>query len=376
MKFMKKISLFLVFSLAFVFSISAQENTPSKNWFVGVGANANVYLYKDAWKESKVLQKPTLGGELFVGKWFSGKFGARLNLAAGSMQSWYDKAADDFWFKSNFGLARLDLMLDFTNLFRSYSPDRFYSLIPHVGVGGAYAFNPKVGGLKVSPWDNNKDTYASLLFGGGLLNTFRLSRVVSIYVDLKMDVVNSKFDVQPIGGSSSKFNGLLSPSIGLVFNLGKAKAAPVVAPVIEEVAPPVQQQQETPPPPPPAPKPQPQPQPQPQPVVAPAPYPYNVFFRIGKSVVDADQQANIANTAKYMNDNPTTKVKIVGYADKGTGSAAVNLKLSEQRAKAVAKVLVDKYKISSDRISVDWKGDTVQPFSVNKQNRVAIILGN
>jgi OOP family OmpA-OmpF porin len=37
--------------------------------------------------------------------------------------------------------------------------------------------------------------------------------------------------------------------------------------------------------------------------------------------------------------------------------------------------LVKQYGISANRISVDAKGDTVQPFSENTKNRVSIVTG-
>ena len=75
-----------------------------------------------------------------------------------------------------------------------------------------------------------------------------------------------------------------------------------------------------------------------------------------------------------MKANPNATVKIVAYADKKTGTPAYNYTLSEKRAKAVAKALTDEYGISSNRISVEWKGDTEQPYAENDWNRVAIFF--
>jgi len=36
--------------------------------------------------------------------------------------------------------------------------------------------------------------------------------------------------------------------------------------------------------------------------------------------------------------------------------------------------LTNEYGISSDRISIDWKGDTEQPYAENDWNRVAIFF--
>ena len=102
--------------------------------------------------------------------------------------------------------------------------------------------------------------------------------------------------------------------------------------------------------------------------------PSAVFFKINSAVIDKQQQINIYNTAEYLKMHPDAKVQIVAYADKQTGNADLNMKLSERRAKAVADVLLGKYNIPSNRITIDWKGDTEQPFNENDWNRVAIFI--
>ena len=74
-----------------------------------------------------------------------------------------------------------------------------------------------------------------------------------------------------------------------------------------------------------------------------------------------------------MNKYPNAKINITGYADKKTGNARINDRLSKQRSEAVAKALQEKG-IAADRISISSKGDTVQPFSVNEENRVSICI--
>ncbi len=75
-----------------------------------------------------------------------------------------------------------------------------------------------------------------------------------------------------------------------------------------------------------------------------------------------------------MKANENAKVNIVAYADKQTGTPEYNFALSERRARAVADALINEYGISSDRISIDWKGDTEQPYAENDWNRVAIFF--
>ena len=75
-----------------------------------------------------------------------------------------------------------------------------------------------------------------------------------------------------------------------------------------------------------------------------------------------------------MNKYPESKVVITGYADKGTGNAKINEKLAQKRSQMVADLLTNKFGIASSRISVDSKGDTVQPFEKNDLNRVSICI--
>ena len=76
--------------------------------------------------------------------------------------------------------------------------------------------------------------------------------------------------------------------------------------------------------------------------------------------------------AEWLKANPKENVNIVGYADKNTGTAAYNLKLSEKRANAVADALVNTYGISRDRLTIRFDGSDVQPYSTNDWNRIVI----
>ena len=100
-----------------------------------------------------------------------------------------------------------------------------------------------------------------------------------------------------------------------------------------------------------------------------------VLFRQGKSVVDPAQYAPIELIAQYMKNHPEAKVEIKGYASP-EGSAELNQKLSEARAEAVKKILVNKYKISADRLTTKGCGATDQLFEQVEFNRVATFNDN
>lgn len=98
----------------------------------------------------------------------------------------------------------------------------------------------------------------------------------------------------------------------------------------------------------------------------------NVFFSLAKSDVSADESASIRRLINEVNGRNVYYL-VIGYADKGTGNAAINKKYAQQRAEKVASILNSAYGIAKEDIKVDSKGDTEQPFAENDMNRVAII---
>ncbi|HCO66480.1 MAG TPA: hypothetical protein DIT04_01815, partial [Dysgonomonas sp.] len=97
-----------------------------------------------------------------------------------------------------------------------------------------------------------------------------------------------------------------------------------------------------------------------------------VVFKIGSAKLQDNQEINIYNAAKSLQDNPNVNITVTGYADKATGTAAINQRLSEQRAQAVFDVLTKKYGIAPSRITTEASGDREQPFQIDAWNRVVI----
>ncbi len=95
-----------------------------------------------------------------------------------------------------------------------------------------------------------------------------------------------------------------------------------------------------------------------------------VTFRQGKSVVDASQLPNVERIATYMKNHKNAKVDIRGYASP-EGSAEINARIAKARAEAVKSILVNKYKISAERISAEGQG-VGDMFSEPDWNRVSI----
>ena len=99
----------------------------------------------------------------------------------------------------------------------------------------------------------------------------------------------------------------------------------------------------------------------------------NIFFAINSARISEDQQLKVNDLVTYLNKYPECKVCITGYADKDTGTPNYNKMLSEKRAVSVAEALKTKG-LSAERIRIEFKGDTVQPFGTAAENRVSICL--
>lgn len=88
-----------------------------------------------------------------------------------------------------------------------------------------------------------------------------------------------------------------------------------------------------------------------------------IKFETGKDIIKAESFAILDNVVKVMKENPSYKLKIGGHTD-NVGDAAKNLDLSDRRAKAVQKYLVDHGVAAPSIISAQGFGDT-QPIGDN-----------
>ena len=96
-----------------------------------------------------------------------------------------------------------------------------------------------------------------------------------------------------------------------------------------------------------------------------------VGFEIGKADIHYTQKAGLLNLVEMVKGSDT-KLVVVGYADAKTGSKERNMKLSEMRANAVKKFLVDNG-VKEENVTVEFKGDTEQMYSENEVNRVVVL---
>ncbi|WP_455004770.1 OmpA family protein [Capnocytophaga gingivalis] len=95
-----------------------------------------------------------------------------------------------------------------------------------------------------------------------------------------------------------------------------------------------------------------------------------VTYRVGKTNIEPSQLPNVERIATYLKKYPNSKVVIKGYASP-EGNLEKNQKLAADRAESVKKILVSRYKISSDRIQAEGNG-IGDMFSEPDWNRVSI----
>ena len=81
--------------------------------------------------------------------------------------------------------------------------------------------------------------------------------------------------------------------------------------------------------------------------------PRAIFFQIGSAVIDSKGKVNINLAADIMKATPEVKYIVKGYADKATGSAKTNQRISDKRAEAVYNALI---KAGVSESQIEWKG--------------------
>lgn len=88
-----------------------------------------------------------------------------------------------------------------------------------------------------------------------------------------------------------------------------------------------------------------------------------IHFNSGSSEILPSSYGVIREIANALKSDATSRIKIIGHTD-NSGSEAANMTLSKERASAVKKLLVTKFKIDKNRIETDGVGQT-QPVSAN-----------
>ena len=368
---MKKTRLLLTAAFSMLLATAAQAQGDTRDALQSysfVEAQGGLQLTNTNAPKDKLIT-PTAA--LSFGHYFTPVVGARLHLNAWEAKSGFKDL--DQYYKWKYVTPDLDLMINLTNLISSSKTGQHpLNVIFLGGVGLTYAWdNDELHNLNLPvdraplAWKDNRLSHnlrAGLRLETDVTKPFGLSFEIS--ANSKSDRFNSKTN----DADDWQFLAML----GVSYRFGKryAKPAPAVVPVVQEVV------EET------------VAEVAPAPVVVPekklvkkeiekreaVKLHKEVFYAIRVSENETPN-AIMEQVAKFIKENKDVKIKIVGYADRGTGNPRINAGYAKKRAEQFKKDLVTKYGVDESIITTDSKGDTVQPFAENDKNRCVIIDG-
>ena len=396
MKVLKFIGILAAASLLFSFNAFAQEdnnrdengavargpyvtNGAFDNMFIGIGAGVNSVIEK-----GYGLGKMGLATDLNIGKWFTPAIGIRAGwhgLFNNSKSGKFDKASFNFFHG--------DFLWNISNSIDGYKETRFWSFVPYA-TAGLLIVDPKGGKINLK----GDQEFAA---GVGLLNVLRLGERVNLNIDLGL--LCSRSAAYQMNGFITRYVGLPTATVGLSFNLGrtgfdrlstvmpvivplpfteadynalKAKVAALekenadlknkIADLESQLAPfknlvdgqtylfqngrftAVESKVTT---------------------------PATVYFDLGSAKISEREKAHLEFYANNVVDADTQLI-LTGSADKQTGTAKINQKLSEQRVDAV-KALLGKLGANTANIETVAKGDTDNVFNTPAKNRCVVI---
>lgn len=354
-------------------------NTFWDNWFVQLGAGAQVY-FGDHDKQVDFVDRLALGLDAGFGKWFSPQIGVRamisgLTIKGGTHADIHRVSADEYivgaphylWEQQfNFYNIHADVLFNMSNILCGYKEKRVWNCSPYLGLGW------------MATWESPRTREVSFNFG--IFNAIRLSEKFDFNIDIRSTMVKDSFDGESGG---RKEEGLLTATLGFSYkfkkrgwdrsktiirnNLAEANAlkkqldalrdenAKLQSDLknaeaqIKEVK--VVEKEQT---------------------IAPV----YVVFEIGKADLSKEARVTLGLLAKAIKEAPEgTTYTISGYADEGTGSKRINEKLSADRAQAVYNCLVEEYGVEESQLRMAPKGGVENMFYDDPKLSRAVIAG-
>lgn len=326
-------------------------NKFSNNWFITVDGGAGVY-FSSFDDHRKFTDRFAPAADIYVGKWFSPIIGLRLGASwmqnkglsngpvAGSL---LDEYRPDGYYKTLYNQVgpAADVMINLTNWWCGYKPNRMYNAIVYAGAGGYFTLN--------NDWHTLRDTN---LFGRvGFINSFNVSKRVALSLDIRATLMDGHAD--NAYNHVDKMFGSLNAYLGVTFNLGKTNWSAPVVPVCPpaencdalrarlsaaeaRVADLERQLQDC-------------LNRKPEVVEAEPEALATIYFPIGVSRLTREDKNIVNAVADVLKADASKKYDVNGYADTYTGSDAINNRLRNQRAGNVVKQLVSRG-VSADQV--------------------------
>ena len=335
-------------------------NKFSSNWFIQAEGGVSVG-FSSVDKERKFGDRFAPAASLYIGKWFSPILGARLGAdfmsVKGLVQPYNEGIGARPWendvkgytkSKANYIGPGFDVMVNLTNWWCGYKPNRFYNAYFYAG-GALYwtmAKYPTNAAATEFEWKNAHDKIIALR--AGLTQEFNLSRHFALGLDLRATAMDNHID----GNGKMQFVG--EALISATYKFGNSEwSAPVVpvCPPAENcdeyrarlqaadariadlesqlkacLSRPVEKQ-----------------------VVVKAPL-ATIYYPIGVYRLTSVDRKVLNSVANVMKADTSKKYTLTGWADNYTGTDAINTRLRENRVNTVKNQLV-KYGVSANQLN-------------------------
>lgn len=323
------------------------------NWFITANFGANA-LFAEHSSQAKFKNTITFMPTLAVGKWFNPWWGLRIQGGGGSLHGFTEGAESMLHYHRMY--AHLDFMLGLFNFFGKYNPDRKFDIVPFAGIGGM---------------TNSKNQ--SFVISAGIQARYAISPRFDVNVEFDGMILDDKLVAR--GGFPNDGIGGLTAGFTYRFKNREFRTAPSQMVVDEMIAAnllmaeKVAQLQNRPP----------EIKVVEKEVIKKeisdvyASIPSTIPFKFNSAVIQDIYEPMVYNIGTFLKENPKARIRIIGYADK-FGPINVNLKISEERANAIAKVLQKEYGIAANRMVIEYVGKE-KPYykNDNNWNRCAIV---
>ena len=330
---------------------------PAPYMFIGLQGGAQTTFSKNY--DNLKLITPT--ASFSFGAFFTPIVGARLHFNGIWNKGGYDENGLNFKYDYKYMTTNLDLMINLVNLFskRCYSKWNVY-LISGFGLNTAWGNDDAYANKQLLPLAYEGTRFSHNIRVGAMLD-YNIAKHWSVNLEVSGNSLSDRYNSK----LTNHDDWQLTTQLGIAYKFGYKKKPVVKAPEPE----PVEEVWETrtdttwydetif------------------EEVKRDRNIEKQIFFGLRKDGVDATQ-TQITEVAEFLKGVENGEITITSYADKGTGNPKINMGYSKKRAESTKKALV-KAGVDEKMIkTVEWKGDTVQPFPENDKNRCSIITGH
>ncbi|MCM1109980.1 MAG: OmpA family protein [Clostridium sp.] len=322
------------------------------NWFISAEGGFNIMMSKFD-QHRKFGDRFSPAASIYVGKWFSPIIGARVGGNFLSIKSlsevnvWSDPLdyRPDGYYKQRYNLFGPvgDVMINLTNWWCGYKPNRVYNASVYLGGGAYWAYAKSYttnanGTVTDNGWKKDHAFTASLR--AGILQTFNVSEQVAISLDIrgitldaprdyKADLQKTCWNLQAYLGVTYYFNKRTwdapvvpvcpepedCSAIEARLQAANARIADLESQLNDCLNRPIPECEEC------------------------VPALTTIYYPIGVSRLSSREVTVLRSVAGVMKENPDQKYKITGWADNYTGTDKINVRLRNDRANGVAKQL-------------------------------------